>query len=145
MIFAVKGRCPKPLDERAVKLVTLLLQYRAWILKPRPGSTSQVVLDRFHYLHPCCLTPHLLSPFATVKCSNSITSLKSLVRPAGLEPALPREQDFKSRAATNFTTSAYQTKSSTMSKNSQSLDYVLNIVYVDDNVKKFFQKFWHRC
>ncbi len=27
-----------------------------------------------------------------------------------------------------------------MSKNSQSLDYVLNIVYVEGNVKNFFQK-----
>jgi len=31
-----------------------------------------------------------------------------MVRPAGLEPALPKEQDFKSRAATNYTTGAYK-------------------------------------
>lgn len=30
------------------------------------------------------------------------------MRPAGLEPALPKEQDFKSRAATNYTTGAYK-------------------------------------
>ena len=51
-VVAVKGRCPRPLDEGANKLVTLVLQYRTEASKLGPGSafsSAFTLLTTFTY------------------------------------------------------------------------------------------------
>ena len=84
VIFPVKGECPKPLDEGANKNC---LEERTYGIQPSTATNGPAV-------------PTLGTAYAFVRSSKEFGTSSWLVRATGLEPALHRQEDFKSPGST---------------------------------------------
>lgn len=111
----MKGQCPRPLDEGANKNC---LEERTYGIQPSTATNGPAV--------PTLGTAYAFmrssKKFGTSSRTRTGTSKGHKILSLGRLPIPPYSHKIK--------------KKSTMSKNSQSLDYVLTIRHIEDNVKQ---------